>query len=224
MASSSEAFDLSATVRVVARQLRENVEIKDRTYHLRTYKVNKAFLLRDASTAERKRLQQFIRFGKVRLSCSDNYYCRVALPVCILLCIFQACFIGSEAVAWMLSSGVASNEAEAVQLGNMLLQEKLIAHVLEEHTFENGFFFYRFTAENQEARKEEASRSKPVRVQSVFVRCVQLPCFLFCSCLKFMEVSSSCPAELSRWLLSRALLHSWYVGLAEILVEVEGIL
>ena len=44
---------------------------------------------------------------------------------------YTACFIGREAVAWLLSTArVAATEGEAVALGNAMMQLGLLAHVV----------------------------------------------------------------------------------------------
>ncbi|EGD80540.1 mercuric reductase [Salpingoeca rosetta] len=58
---------------------------------------------------------------------------------------YKNCFVGSDAVALMMSSGITNTEEDAVLLGNVLLDAGYIAHVLREHRFENKRLFYRFT-------------------------------------------------------------------------------
>lgn len=44
---------------------------------------------------------------------------------------YTACFVGREAVSWMLHTArVAATEAEAVALGNAMMQLGLLAHVV----------------------------------------------------------------------------------------------
>eukprot|EP00891_Asterochloris_glomerata_P006939 jgi/Astpho2/6939/Aster-x1409 len=57
---------------------------------------------------------------------------------------YRQCFVGSTAVQWLLSAGYADDAAEAVQMGNDMLNLGLLHHVKHEHAFENRYLFYRF--------------------------------------------------------------------------------
>ena len=57
--------------------------------------------------------------------------------------IYRCCFVGREAVRWLKGYLNISTE-EAVALGQRLIDEKWIHHVLDEHSFENKYLFYRF--------------------------------------------------------------------------------
>ncbi len=56
------------------------------------------------------------------------------------------CFLGSEAVEWMLSQQIATDVQHAVRIGNTLITANVIHHVTREHAFKNEPLFYRFTA------------------------------------------------------------------------------
>jgi len=81
----------------VATTLKENLEIKDRKYHLRTYK---------------------------------------------------KCFLGSDAVNWMLKLGITYQVEDAILIGRQLMEENLIYHVTKDADFENEENFYRFTEDD----------------------------------------------------------------------------
>jgi hypothetical protein len=59
------------------------------------------------------------------------------------LTVYPRCMIGSEATTWLVRKFFIS-EAEAVTLGQRLIDAKLLHHVTDSHPFEDGFFFYRF--------------------------------------------------------------------------------
>jgi hypothetical protein len=44
----------------------------------------------------------------------------------------------------MVETGVAGNPDEAIALGNILVQHKMLRHVVDEHAFENKYLFYSF--------------------------------------------------------------------------------
>ena len=56
---------------------------------------------------------------------------------------YERCFVGSEAVQWMLDSRLVNSEAAAVALGNQMIRLGFVHHVLNEHVFENKYLFYR---------------------------------------------------------------------------------
>ncbi|NER84829.1 MAG: mechanosensitive ion channel, partial [Leptolyngbya sp. SIO1D8] len=65
--------------------------------------------------------------------------------------VYRNCFVGSDAVQWMMQHQLASRE-EAIRLGQLLVERGIIHHVTDEHSFQDTYLFYRFFA-------DEASRS-----------------------------------------------------------------
>lgn len=57
--------------------------------------------------------------------------------------VYTHCFVGSEAVKWLMHQQLASRE-EAIKLGQVLVERGLIHHVTDEHTFKDSHLFYRF--------------------------------------------------------------------------------
>ena len=56
---------------------------------------------------------------------------------------FPMCFVGAEAVDWLINvAGLSLNEA--MTLGQRLIDLSIIHHVVDEHPFKDGQFFYRF--------------------------------------------------------------------------------
>lgn len=62
---------------------------------------------------------------------------------------YPRCFVGSETVEWFKNKFNISTD-EAIKLGQKLIDEKWIHHVTDDHQFENGNFFYRFYADENE--------------------------------------------------------------------------
>jgi potassium efflux system protein len=60
-----------------------------------------------------------------------------------LLTVYRRCFVGREAVDWM-TRALGLTRAEAVAVGQLLVERGDIRHVLDEHGFKDGNFFYRF--------------------------------------------------------------------------------
>ena len=73
-----------------------------------------------------------------------------------LLRTYEKCFIGAEAVTWLIRKGHAVNEADAIELGQFLLSNGYFHHVTRDHTFKNEYLFYRF----REDEKNHGQRSK----------------------------------------------------------------
>jgi small-conductance mechanosensitive channel len=53
------------------------------------------------------------------------------------------CFVGSEMVQWFLHQQLASRE-EAIKLGQILIEQGIMHHVNDEHSFKDAYLFYRF--------------------------------------------------------------------------------
>ena len=63
---------------------------------------------------------------------------------------YKQCFVGSEAVDFLMSSGAAEAREDAVQLGNALSEEyHLFEHVTRDHDFKDDRLFYRFVDEGE---------------------------------------------------------------------------
>ncbi|MCX5737069.1 MAG: DEP domain-containing protein, partial [Proteobacteria bacterium] len=63
-----------------------------------------------------------------------------------LLTNYTRCFVGADAVEWLMRAQDLSR-AEAVRLGQTLIERGILHHVLDEHPFRDGAFFYRFYAD-----------------------------------------------------------------------------
>jgi len=68
---------------------------------------------------------------------------------------YEKCFLGSEAVSWLIDNGEAQDVEQAIHLGNAMMTLDLIKHVTKDHDFKNEKLFYRFYAdENRGAQGE----------------------------------------------------------------------
>ena len=60
---------------------------------------------------------------------------------------YRDAFKGSDLVEWLLVNGLISERQKCVDLGNQLIQGRVIAHVTNKRAFfDDGFNFYRFNA------------------------------------------------------------------------------
>ena len=57
--------------------------------------------------------------------------------------VYKQCFIGTEACEYLIDRLELSLE-QAIKLGQKLIDEKWIHHVVDERQFDNSHFFYRF--------------------------------------------------------------------------------
>ncbi len=60
--------------------------------------------------------------------------------------LFQRCFIGNEAVDWIVEQTKVSRP-KAVKIGQTMLEKGFFHHVLDEHQFKDENLFYRFNAD-----------------------------------------------------------------------------
>jgi small-conductance mechanosensitive channel len=63
-----------------------------------------------------------------------------------LLTTYPQCFVGRDAVDWLVAAESLTRD-EARGLGQRLLERGFLHHVLDEHGFEDGPYFYRFDAD-----------------------------------------------------------------------------
>jgi potassium-dependent mechanosensitive channel len=78
--------------------------------------------------------------------------------------IFRKCFLGSEAVEWLIQREEATRQ-EAIAIGEMMVEMGIIHHVLDEHGFKDEPLFYRFWADEEGDR---ALRARAMSQQSVW--------------------------------------------------------
>ena len=57
--------------------------------------------------------------------------------------LYPVCFVGSEAVDWLVQKQNYKRE-EAIEIGQILLEKGIIHHVTDEHSFQDAYLFYRF--------------------------------------------------------------------------------
>ena len=56
---------------------------------------------------------------------------------------YHTCFVGQELVDWLMTNHGCIRE-EAIELGQILVEEKIIHHVKDHHPFMDEYLFYRF--------------------------------------------------------------------------------
>jgi hypothetical protein len=83
------------------------------------------------------------------------------------LTIYKSCFIGREAVIWLMTSLKLSRK-NAILLGQRLVKEKWIHHVTDEHTFKDQHLFYRFYEDEQPEDKQEENLLDPDKIKKFF--------------------------------------------------------
>jgi len=91
--------------------------------------------------------------------------------------VFPKVFLGSEAVNWFMKYEKATRE-EAILIGQLMLQQGIIHHVLDEHDFKDEPLFYRFyldedsTISTQQMRQRNRYRDEmgiePEENQNIF--------------------------------------------------------
>ena len=66
---------------------------------------------------------------------------------CYHLNYYPLCFVGSEAVDWLVKHQGFSRE-QAIELGQILVERNIIHHVSDEHSFQDSYLFYRFCSDD----------------------------------------------------------------------------
>ncbi|NES78903.1 MULTISPECIES: mechanosensitive ion channel domain-containing protein [unclassified Okeania] len=76
---------------------------------------------------------------------------------------FQNVFFGSDAVEWLMIHERATRE-EAILMGQLMLEQGIIHHVLDEHNFKDEPLFYRFyddeTSDNFPEKREQGTGNR----------------------------------------------------------------
>lgn len=65
--------------------------------------------------------------------------------------LYPACFVGLDAVDWLVKTYNLSRP-EAVAIGQIMLDRGIIHHVLDNHPFTDSYLFYRFYSDEQKLR------------------------------------------------------------------------
>ena len=75
---------------------------------------------------------------------------------------YKNCFVGSEAVDYLIRTGAASNRSDAVELGRALQATHLFEHVTRDHLFADDNLFFRFLekGERGEFKVDDATGQK----------------------------------------------------------------
>ncbi|MDF1811887.1 MAG: FAD-containing oxidoreductase [Verrucomicrobiales bacterium] len=71
-------------------------------------------------------------------------------------------FVGREAVSVIVSEGLANSREDAVQLGDMLLNEGVFQHVMKEHSFKDEKLYYRFKEDQDHGETAKDFEGNPV--------------------------------------------------------------
>ena len=85
--------------------------------------------------------------------------------------VHHSCFIGSDAVDFMVQQGIADTRKDAVCLGQRMYEDKLLRHVTDTYGFRDAYFYYRFAGLFQRAHILSESSTN-------FHRTLQSQCFL----------------------------------------------
>ncbi len=75
---------------------------------------------------------------------------------------YLKCFVGSEAVQVLIREGFASDIADALRIGNILLSAGIFHHVQQAHPFRDDYLFYRFAKDEEHG--QVATRSDGSKV------------------------------------------------------------
>lgn len=68
------------------------------------------------------------------------------------------CFVGSQAVDWLIVHKYAKTREDAVSIGARLLSEGEFSHVQQEHPFKDAKIFYRFADASAELKQRKLNK------------------------------------------------------------------
>eukprot|EP01084_Bolivina_argentea_P076988 139565_1 len=78
---------------------------------------------------------------------------------------YSNCFIGSDAVKYIIKLEIAANEHEAIIFGRKLIKNNIIRHVENEHNFKNKDLYYRFTPSFHQRMVDNLNRQESIPIQ-----------------------------------------------------------
>nr|QZX63201.1 glutathione peroxidase isoform 2 [Halisarca dujardinii] len=113
----------------------------------RSTKISGSSLQPGQSPCFSKRSQDFLREMRVAEQLVDRIRYNGGIEIrtrTYHLRSYYACFVASELVDWLVNNTEAETRDDAVGIGQMLVRSDYIHHVVDEHDFEDGFFFFRF--------------------------------------------------------------------------------
>mmetsp|Transcript_6884 Transcript_6884/g.11138 ORF Transcript_6884/g.11138 Transcript_6884/m.11138 type:complete len:623 (+) Transcript_6884:201-2069(+) len=70
---------------------------------------------------------------------------------------FKSCFVGTDAVDFLIKEGVVESREDAVELCQQMLEQGLLQHVTQDHQFQDDKLFYRFRALDRDRGHARAS-------------------------------------------------------------------
>eukprot|EP00172_Hildenbrandia_rubra_P002176 Plantae.Rhodophyta-Hildenbrandia_rubra.ctg2864.p1 GENE.Plantae.Rhodophyta-Hildenbrandia_rubra.ctg2864~~Plantae.Rhodophyta-Hildenbrandia_rubra.ctg2864.p1 ORF type:complete len:680 (-),score=129.13 Plantae.Rhodophyta-Hildenbrandia_rubra.ctg2864:2099-4138(-) len=75
---------------------------------------------------------------------------------------YKKCFVGTDAVQWLLNNNCASTVADAVHLGQIMNDQGVFEHVLREHPFKNEMLYYKFISEKERGAAKKKANGVPI--------------------------------------------------------------
>lgn len=76
---------------------------------------------------------------------------------------YKQCFVGSEAVDWLVASRHASSREDAVQVGRALAESALFEHVTRDHLFSDSNLFFHFVDVKSRGTTTKAASGQAVK-------------------------------------------------------------
>lgn len=64
--------------------------------------------------------------------------------------VHRDCFVGSDAVSFLVTQGLADDRKEAVELGKKMMKKKLIRHISDSQRFSDSYHYYRFAEDESD--------------------------------------------------------------------------
>eukprot|EP00177_Eucheuma_denticulatum_P003913 GFKZ01007075.1.p1 GENE.GFKZ01007075.1~~GFKZ01007075.1.p1 ORF type:complete len:688 (-),score=132.43 GFKZ01007075.1:377-2401(-) len=75
---------------------------------------------------------------------------------------YKACFVGTEAVQYMVTTGVAQSRQDAVNLGLLMQESGIIEHCVRDHDFKDEELYYKFIDDTERGGRGKTSAGRLV--------------------------------------------------------------
>ena len=80
--------------------------------------------------------------------------------------VYPNCFLGKDAITWLVKSGTAGSREEAAVIGSAMITAGYFHHVVDDHSLKDQSLFYRFYCDEEKYASGLSSRGLPVKGSS----------------------------------------------------------
>jgi hypothetical protein len=122
--------------------------------------------------------------------------------------VHRDCFIGSEAVDFLVTQGLADNRKQAVEIGRKMVTKKMVRHVTDSQKFGDSYHYYRFAEDDLETSvlaESNAGNGLGTHLGVCFQKCESIQFYFYFS--QVMEDASGVSVRILHIIRMSLMLH-----------------